>query len=154
MCSDSLELREHEHVIWSGTLRAAIEGRSVYLRPVQKLLPVWTAVGGTPESVIRAGILGLPLAIAIIGGSPARFKPLAELCREAGRRAGQDDLKLSINAHGYIAYSTQQALDESFPYYEVTMNKIGRKRGWPPMTRAEFNASAEPDGHLILGSPQ
>jgi probable LLM family oxidoreductase len=151
-----LELRESERVTWSGRLRAPIHGRGVYPRPAQEKLPVWIAVGGTPQSAVRAGTLGLPLAIAIIGGEPRRFAPLVDLYREAGRRAGHDPatLKVGINTHAYVADTSQQAADEFFPSYAEAMTRIGRERGWPPTTRAQFDASCGPRGALAVGSPQ
>jgi probable LLM family oxidoreductase len=150
-----LQLREEELVTWSGRHRAALTGQGVYPRPVQEPLPVWVAVGGTPESAVRAGTLGLPMALAIIGGIPERFAPFAELHRRAAREAGHDPLPaLSINSHGYIAETQEQALDESFPYVSSAMNRIGRERGWPPMQRSDYDASAMVRGANFLGSPE
>ena len=151
-----LELREHEHITWSGKHRPALTGQGVYPRPVQQPIPVWIAVGGTPQSVVRAGTLGLPLALAIIGGHPERFVPLVNLYREAGRRAGHDPatLAVGINSHGFIADSAQQAADDAFPPYFHTMGRIGRERGWPPPTRAHFEAERSPRGALLIGDPQ
>ena len=150
-----LRLRDEEHVTWSGRHRAALTGQGVYPRPVQEPLPVWIAVGGTPESAVRAGMLGLPMALAIIGGMPERFAPFAELHRRAAREAGHDPLPaLSINSHGYIADTQQQALDESFPYVSAAMNRIGRERGWPPMSREDYDASATLRGANFVGSPE
>lgn len=149
-----LALREQEHVVWSGRHRAPIEGRGVYPRPVQDLLPVWIAVGGTPTSAARAGMLGLPLALAIIGGAPERFAPFAELHRRAAAQAGLPTPAFGINSHGYIADTSQRAADESFPSFAAAMNKIGAERGWPPMTRADFDAARELRGANFVGSPQ
>jgi probable LLM family oxidoreductase len=171
-----LALRDSEHVTWSGHHRPALQDAGVYPRPLQNPLPVWIAVGGTPGSVARAGILGLPLMIAIIGGAPARFAPLVDLYRRAvaqgaggeitqrADRAGTQDAANSspgragpavgINSHTYIAPTSQRAADEYFPAYSQMMNRIGRERGWPPMTRAQFDAGCGPDGHLLVGSPQ
>jgi len=151
-----LELREHEHVTWSGKHRPALTGQGVYPRPVQQPIPVWIAVGGTPQSVVRAGTLGLPMALAIIGGAPERFVPLVDLYREAARRAGHDPstLAVGINSHGLVADSSQQAADDAFPPYFHTMGKIGRERGWPPPTRAKFEAERSPRGALLIGNPQ
>jgi probable LLM family oxidoreductase len=150
-----LRLREHEHVTWSGRFRAPLTGQGVYPRPVQDPIPVWIAVGGNPESAIRAGRLGLPMALAIIGGLPERFAVFAELHRTAAREAGHDpDPTLSINSHGFIADTSQRALDESFPAVSAAMNKIGRERGWPPMSRDDYDASAELRGANFVGSPQ
>lgn len=150
-----LALRKAEHVTWSGKFRPPLTGQGVYPRPYQAQLPVWIAVGGTPESVVRAGKLGLPLAVAIIGGMPEQFAPLITLYREAAARAGHDPatLKVSVNSHGHIADGYQQALDEAFPSFEQVMNKIGRERGWPPMTRAQFDGSATLRGANFIGSP-
>jgi alkanesulfonate monooxygenase SsuD/methylene tetrahydromethanopterin reductase-like flavin-dependent oxidoreductase (luciferase family) len=125
-------------------------------RPVQDPLPVWIAVGGTPQSVVRAGVLGLPLAIAIIGGAPARFAPLVDLYRAAAREAGHEDadtLPVSINSHAYVAETAEQAGDEFFEPYAAMMNRIGRERGWPPMTRHQFDVLRGPEGALVVGSP-
>ncbi len=151
-----LALRASERVTWSGKHRAPLNDVGVYPRPVQNPLPVWIAVGGTPASVARAGALGLPLMIAIIGGTPARFAPLVELYREAARRAEADPsgLAVGINSHMYLAESAQRARDEFFPAYSQMMNRIGRERGWPPMSRAQFDAGCEPEGHLLVGTPE
>jgi probable LLM family oxidoreductase len=151
-----LELRESERVTWSGRHRAPLDDAGVYPRPIQDPLPVWIAVGGTPQSVVRAALLGLPLAIAIIGGQPERFAPLARLYREAAREAGHDPerLPISINSHTYVAETSQQASDEYFPTYAAMMNRIGRERGWPPMSRAQFEAGRSPRGALLVGSPE
>jgi probable LLM family oxidoreductase len=151
-----LKLRDGERVTWSGEHRAPLKDRGVYPRPIQSPLPIWIAVGGTPESVVRAGTLGLPLALAIIGGTPERFVPLVDLYREAGARAGHDPstLAVSINSHAYVADDSQRAADEFFPPYAEAMSRIGRERGWPPTTRAQFDAMRSPRGALAIGSPQ
>jgi probable LLM family oxidoreductase len=151
-----LDLRENERVTWSGRHRAALQDQGVYPRPLQDPLPVWIAVGGTPQSVVRAGTLGLPLALAIIGGQPERFAQLVQLYREAGRRAGHDParLRVGINSHGFIADSSQEAADAYYPSYAEVMTRIGRERGWPPTTRAQFEAGRSPRGALLVGSPQ
>ncbi|MGI9179402.1 MAG: LLM class flavin-dependent oxidoreductase [Longimicrobiaceae bacterium] len=151
-----LKLRESERITWTGKHRAPLNDLGVYPRPVQDPLPVWIAVGGTPQSIVRAGTLGLPLALAIIGGAPERFASLVELYRESARRAGHDPARLpvSINSHGFIADSSQQAADEAFPPFATTMDRIGRERGWPPMTRAGFDASRTRRGANFVGSPQ
>ncbi len=174
-----LALRASERVTWSGRHRAALHEVGVYPRPLQSPLPVWIAVGGTPASVARAGMLGLPLMIAIIGGAPARFAPLVELYRRAvtqGRalaeqgqvaQGTQDGAvghpaegptgsgpAVGINSHTYLAATSQRAADEYFPAYSQVMNRIGRERGWPPMSRAQFDAACGPEGHLLVGSPQ
>ena len=151
-----LALRENERVTWSGRHRAPLKDIAVYPRPLQDPIPVWIAVGGTPQSVARAGTLGLPLALAIIGGSPERFAPLVELYREAGRIAGHDaaTLQVGINSHGYLADDPRRAADEFFPPYADTMTRIGRERGWPPTTRQQFEAQIGPEGALLVGSPE
>jgi probable LLM family oxidoreductase len=151
-----LKIRASEKVEWSGTHRAPIHGLSVFPRPVQNPLPVWVAVGGTPQSVVRAATLGLPMALAIIGGEPERFKPMVDLYREAAKRAGHDPamLPVSINSHGYIADTSKQASDEAYPPYVETMGRIGRERGWSPPTRAKFEAERAKGGALLIGDPQ
>jgi probable LLM family oxidoreductase len=151
-----LALRDSDSVSWSGRHRAALHDAAVYPRPLQQPLPVWIAVGGTPGSVARAGMLGLPLMIAIIGGAPARFAPLVELYRESARRGGADPAQLAvgINSHMYIAETSERARDELFGPYSQMMNRIGRERGWPPMSRAQFDAGCAPAGHLLVGTPQ
>ena len=143
-------LAELLHIRETGSSPA---GHGVYPRPVQDPLPLWVAVGGTPESAVRAGMLGLPMALAIIGGLPERFTPFAELHRRAAAEAGHEPPRLSINSHGYIADTTQQALDESFPYVSAAMNKIGRERGWPPLSRADYDAAASLRGANFVGTP-
>jgi probable LLM family oxidoreductase len=151
-----LALRESERVTWQGTHRAPINDRGVYPRPYQDLLPIWIAIGGTPQSAARAGVLGLPLALAIIGGEPARFAPLFDLYREAARRAGQDTAKLatSINVHGFIGETTEQAADDFYLPQAEVMNRIGRERGWGPTSRAHFDQSRGPNGALFVGNPE
>ena len=150
-----LKLRESERISWSGKHRPPLDDKGVYPRPLQDPLPIWIAVGGTPESVIRAGTLGLPLAIAIIGGLPEQFAPLVELYYRAADHAGHDrsQLSLSINSHGFIADNAQQAVDEAFPSFELVMNKIGRERGWPPMSQPQLDASCALRGANFIGSP-
>ncbi len=151
-----LKIRANEKVTWSGKHRPPLENLGVYPRPLQQPLPVWIAVGGTPESVVRAGTLGLPLALAIIGGAPERFRPLITLYRDTARRAGYDpaQLPVGINSHAYIADTSQQAAEEFFPSYAEVMTRIGRERGWPPTTRQQFEALRSPRGALLVGSPQ
>jgi probable LLM family oxidoreductase len=151
-----LELRERTHVTWSGRHRAALTDAGVWPRPVQEPLPVWVAVGGSPQSVVRAGTLGLPLTIAIIGGQPARFAPLVELYREAAIRAGHDPSKtrLAINTHAFVAASSAQADSAFASPYLAMMNRIGRERGWPPSGRPEYEALRAPSGALAVGSPE
>jgi probable LLM family oxidoreductase len=151
-----LALRDSEVVEWKGELRAPINGRGVYPRPLQDPLPLWVAVGGTPQSVARAGALGLPVALAIIGGEPRRFAPLFDLYREAARRAGQDPAKLktSINVHGFIADTTEAAANQFYGPQAEVMNRIGRERGWGPTNRAHFDMSRGPNGALFVGDPE
>ena len=149
-----LQLRQDEHVAWSGHHRPALHGEGVYPRPVQQPLPVWIAVGGNPASAVRAGSLGLPMALAIIGGLPERFAPFAELFRAAARRAGHPEPALSINSHGFIAKDSQRAAAEAFPAMKATMDRIGRERGWPPMSREQFEQSRTRRGANFVGSPQ
>jgi probable LLM family oxidoreductase len=150
-----LEIRARERVTWSGKHRPPLDDLGVYPRPVQDPLPVWIAVGGSPNSAIRAGALGLPMALAIIGGEPARFAPFAELHREAARRAGHDPVPaLSINSHGYVAETSEQARNDAWPAFEAMMNKIGRERGWSPIRRQDFDASATIRGANFVGSPE
>jgi probable LLM family oxidoreductase len=149
-----LTLMKSERVTWSGTHRASLDDLGVYPRPVQEPLPVWIAVGGTPESALRAGRLGLPMALAIIGGQPERFVPFAELFRRAATEAGHvPPPPLSINSHGYVAESSDRAADEFFPAYSAMMNRIGRERGWSGLTRQDFDALRTRRGALVVGSP-
>lgn len=151
-----LKLRSEEVIEWKGKFRPSVDHLRVFPQPVQKPLPVWVAVGGTTQSVIRAATLGLPMALAIIGGLPERFVHLVDLYRETAKNAGHDLSKLpvSINSHTYIADDSKQAGDEFFPPYAEVMSRIGRERGWPPTTRAQFEASRTPKGALLVGSPQ
>ncbi len=151
-----LKIRDNERVTWRGTHRAPIADLPVFPRPVQDPLPVWIAVGGHPESVVRAGRLGLPLALAIIGGEPRRFVPLVDLYRQAGRRAGHDPAKLrvSINSHGFIEEDSKQAADDAYVAYSYVMAKIGRERGWPPPSREQFEAERRPLGANLTGTPE
>jgi probable LLM family oxidoreductase len=151
-----LQLRNDERIEWSGRHRSGLSGQGVYPRPLQEPLPVWIAVGGTPQSVVRAATLGLPLALAIIGGSPERFVPFVDLYRETARRVGRDPatLPVSINSHGFIADTAAQAADEAFPPFAEMMGRIGRERGWPPPSRRQFDAEISPRGALFVGDPQ
>jgi probable LLM family oxidoreductase len=151
-----LRLNERETITWKGNLTQTIQNRGVYPRPYQEKLPVWVGVGGTPESVVRAAELGLPMALAIIGGLPERFAPYARLYRDIYQKAGHDltGLQLGINSHTYIAENSQAARDEFYPPYAEVMGRIGKERGWPPGTRQQFDASTEPQGALLVGSPQ
>ncbi|KXG86144.1 LLM class flavin-dependent oxidoreductase [Agrobacterium bohemicum] len=151
-----LALREKEIVTWSGTKHPPINGRGVYPRPLQEHLPVWIAVGGTPQSVARAGAMGLPVALAIIGGEYKRYAPLFDLYREAARRGGQDitKQKTSINVHGFIADTTDKAADQFYGPQAEVMNRIGRERGWGPTNRAQYDVARGPEGNLFLGDPE
>ena len=149
-----LEIRDSVYVTWSGEHRAAIEGLGVFPRPVQDPLSIWVAVGGNPESAVRAGALGLPMALAIIGGQPERFVPFAELHRRAAMQAGHDPPPLSINSHAYLADSAEQAAEEFFPSYAAMMNAIGLERGWTEIRRQDFDALRTLRGALVVGSPE
>lgn len=151
-----LKLRDGERITWSGRHRPALDDAGVYPRPVQHPLPVWIAVGGTPASVVRAASLGLPLAIAILGGATERFRPMVDLYRDAAERAGHDPdtLPISINSHGHIGDDGDAAADELFPPYASMMNRVGRERGWAPLTRQQFDGNRTLPGPLAVGSPQ
>jgi len=151
-----LAINKSEKVSWKGKHRAAINNLGVYPRPYNEQLPVWIAVGGTPASVVRAGTLGLPLAVAIIGGAPHHFGQLVDLYRKSGAKANQDPskLKVCINQHGFVAETSQRAADEFYPSYAYVMSKIGRERGWQGMTREQYDYMRSPEGALVLGSPQ
>ena len=150
-----LAIRANEHVHWSGKHRAPLTGQGVYPRPMQEPLPIWLGVGGTPQSFVRAGTLGLPLMVAIIGGETRRFRPLVDLYREAGARAGHSPEQLQVGVHslGYVAATTQAAVDDFFPGYAKAFSDIGRERGWPPVTRAAFEAQRGTYGALLVGGP-
>jgi probable LLM family oxidoreductase len=151
-----LKIRDNEQVHWSGKHRAALTGQGVYPRPVQNPLPIWLGVGGTPKSFARAGALGLPLMVAIIGGEPRRFRPLVDLYRETGKRFGHspDRLKVGVHALGYVAPTTQQAIDDFFPGYARAFASVAKERGWPPVTRAAFDAQRTPEGALLVGNAE
>jgi probable LLM family oxidoreductase len=149
-----LKINESEKVTWQGKHRAPISDLGVYPRAYREKLPVWIAVGGTPNSVVRAATLGLPLALAIIGGMPAQFKQLVQLYRQTSIKAGHSELPLAVHSHGYVADTSQQAADEFYPSYAYVMTKLGRERGWPPMNRAHYEAARSPQGALLTGSPQ
>ena len=151
-----LEINKNEVISWKGKLRPDISNTGVYPRPLQPQLPVWIGVGGTPASVVRAGQMGLPLTIAILGGAPAQYVAFTDLYREAYREAGHDEAQqqIAINCHFHIAENSQQASDEFFPPYSAIMNRIGRERGWSPMSRQQFEYLRGPQGPLFVGSPQ
>ncbi len=158
--ADKLELlnalRLGERVTWSGQTRAPLRDAIIYPRPVQQPLPLWVAIGGTPQSAVRAGLLGLPMAIAIIGGEPARFAPLVEIHRDAVRKSGRDpmDVPVSINSHGFIADTDAAAATAFYPGWLGAMTQIGRERGWPPPRPGQFEHEIGPDGALLVGSPE
>lgn len=149
-----LNIRAAERVTWSGKHRPPLNNAGIYPRPLQNPIPVWVAVGGTPRSAVRAGLLGLPMALAIIGGLPERFAPVVELHRRAARQAGHPTPRLGINSHGFIAGTSQEAADTAFPAFKAMMDKIGRERGWPPMTREHFEWARTLRGADFVGSPQ
>ena len=149
-----LNIRDNEVVNWAGKFRPDLVEQAVYPRPVQDPLPIWVGVGGTPKSFVRAGVLGLPLMVAIIGGETHRFAPLVELYRNAGEKAGHDPEKLKVGVHslGYIAETREQAIKEFFPGYAEMFTKIGRERGWPPVTMSHFESQIGPTGALVVGN--
>ncbi len=151
-----LKLNKTEKVTWKGKHRASIDNRGVYPRPYQQSIPVWLAAGGTPASAVRAATLGLPLALAIIGGLPEQFVPFINLYKETAKKTGHDmsALQLGVNNHVYIGEESQKAGDEFYPYYATMMNRVGRDRGWPPLTRQQFDYSRSPKGALMVGSVQ
>lgn len=150
-----LQIRAENPIHWSGKHRAPLTGQGIFPRPLQEKMPIWLGVGGTPESFARAGVLGLPLMVAIIGGEPHRFRPLIDLYRESGARAGHapETLKVGLHMLGYVANTTAEAADHFFPGYAQTFTQIGKERGWPPTTRAQFDALRGPTGALIVGEP-
>jgi probable LLM family oxidoreductase len=151
-----LAIRENTEVYWSGKHRPPLTGQSVYPRPLQDPLPIWVGVGGTPTSFVRAGVLGLPLMVAIIGGEPERFRPLIDLYREAGRRAGHPAEKLTVGLHmvGFLADTTEQAADEFYPGYAHTFTEIGKERGWAPTTRGQYDFQRGPTGAFLIGDAE
>src|SRR5712671_3865056 len=151
-----LNIRENEHVHWSGKHRAALTGQGVYPRPVQNPLPIWLGVGGTPQSFARAGALGLPLMVAIIGGETRRFRPLIDLYRETGKRFGYtpDQLRVGVHSLGYVAPTTQEAIDDFFPGYARAFSSVAKERGWLAVTRAGFDAQRTPEGALLVGDAE
>jgi len=151
-----LSIRQNEFVTWSGKFRPALKNQPIYPRPLQQPLPIWLGVGGTPESFVRAGSLGLPLMVAIIGGETHRFRPLIDLYREAGKKAGfaPEQLKVGLHSLGYVAETSEQAVEEFYPGYAASMTQVGRERGWPPMTRGRFEAQSGPLGALLVGGPE
>lgn len=150
-----LQIRDHEQVTWSGRFRAPLDRQRVYPRSEGRPLPIWVGVGGSPQSIVRAGTRGLPVALAIIGGSPDRFAVLADLHRRTLEQSGFDPAgaPLAVHAHGYVAETDDQAAEEFFPSYATAMSNLGRERGWPPMSRIQFEAMRAPGGSLVVGSP-
>ena len=151
-----LKIRDNEVVNWSGQFRPELKNQAIYPRPLQKKLPVWLGVGGTPASFHRAGSLGLPLMVAVIGGETHRFRPLIELYRQAGEKAGHspEQLKVGLHSLGYVADNTGKAIEDYYPGYAETFTRIGKERGWPPVTRAHFDSQTGPRGALVIGSPR
>jgi len=151
-----LKIRENTHVHWSGKHRAALTGQAIFPRPLQDPLPIWVGVGGTPQSFVRAGMLGLPLMVAIIGGEPHRFRPLIDLYREAGKRSGHAPEKLKVGVHsiGFAGDTTEQAAEDFYPGYAHTFTEIGKERGWPATTRRQFDALRGPTGALLVGDAE
>ena len=150
-----LKLRAEERVTWSGKFRPALRDQAVYPRPLQPEIPIWLGVGGTPESFVRAGLLGLPLMVAVIGGETHRFRRAVDLYRAAGAQAGHAPEKLKVGLHslGYVAPSREEAVNDYFPGYAKTFTRIGRERGWPPVSRERFDAQNGPTGALLVGDP-
>ncbi|MFT5194029.1 MAG: putative LLM family oxidoreductase [Cellvibrionaceae bacterium] len=151
-----LKIRDNEVVDWSGRFRPALHNQAIYPRPVQKQLPIWLGVGGTPASFARAGMLGLPLMVAVIGGETHRFRPLVDLYRQAGEEAGHspDKLKVGLHSLGYVSNTTEEAVNEYYPGYAETFTRIGKERGWPPVTRGRFDAQNGATGALMVGGPE
>jgi len=151
-----LKIRDQEFVTWSGKFRPEMKNQPVYPRSLQEKLPVWLGVGGTPDSFARAGRLGLPLMVAVIGGETERFRPLIDLYRQEGQRAGftPDQLKVGLHSPGYVAATDEQAVSEYYPGYAELWTKLGRERGWPPVTKRQFDALIAPRGVLVLGGPE
>ncbi len=151
-----LKIRAQERVTWSGRFRHALHDQPIFPRPLQEKIPIWLGVGGTPQSFARAGALGLPLMVAIIGGETHRFRPLVDLYRETGIKAGhpEEQLKVGLHSLGYVAETSEQAVQEFFPGYAAAMTRIGIERGWPPMTWGRFQSQMGPGGALLVGSPE
>jgi alkanesulfonate monooxygenase SsuD/methylene tetrahydromethanopterin reductase-like flavin-dependent oxidoreductase (luciferase family) len=150
------KIKASETITWSGKFRPALQNQAIYPRPIQEDIPIWLGVGGTPQSFVRAGVLGLPLMVAIIGGDTHRFRPLVDLYREAGRKAGHAPEKLKVGLHslGYVAKDLDTAIEEYYPGYAEMFTKIGKERGWPPVTKAHFMSQIGPLGAFLVGSPE
>ncbi len=151
-----LNIRDNEIVNWKGNFRPELRNQAIYPRPIQNPFPVWLGVGGTPESFVRAGAMGLPLMVAVIGGETHRFRPLIDLYREAGKRAGfnPDQLKVGLHSLGYVASTSEEAIADYYPGYAETFTRIGKERGWPPVSRSRFDAQNGPLGALLVGNPE
>jgi probable LLM family oxidoreductase len=151
-----LQIRDEEFVTWSGKFRPELKDQPVYPRPLQEKLPVWVGVGGTPKSFVRAGMLGLPLMVAVIGGETERFRPLVDLYRKSGEEAGfkPEELKVGLHSPGYVGVDDQRAIDDYYPGYKESWTKIGRERGWPPVTRSQFDELVSEKGVLVVGGPE
>ncbi|MEH6703470.1 MAG: LLM class flavin-dependent oxidoreductase [Galbibacter orientalis] len=151
-----LQIQEHEYITWSGKFRPTLNNQPVYPRAFQEKIPIWLGVGGTPSSFVRAGSLGLPLMVAVIGGETERFRPLIDLYREAGAKAGflPEDLKVGLHSPGYVAQTREKAIADYYPGYAELWTKLGKERGWPPVTRQQFDSLIGPKGVLVVGSPE
>ncbi len=151
-----LNISKNEFVTWSGKFRPALNNQAIYPRPLQEPLPIWLGVGGTPQSFARAGKLGMPLMVAIIGGETHRFRPLIDLYKEAGIKAGHsvDKLKVGLHSLGYVSNTKEEAVNDYYPGYAETFTRIGKERGWPPVTRQHFDAQTGPTGALLVGGPE
>jgi len=151
-----LKIRDSEQITWSGRFRPPLVNQSIYPRPIQEQLPVWVGVGGTPTSFARAGALGLPLMVAVIGGETHRFKPLIDLYYEAAERAGQDRSKLKVGLHslGFVANTKEEAVEKYYPGYKIWFNQIGKERGWPPVTLERFEQQIGDLGAYVIGGPE
>ncbi|MBT1707826.1 LLM class flavin-dependent oxidoreductase [Fulvivirgaceae bacterium PWU5] len=151
-----LQIRDEEFVTWSGKFRSELKDQPVYPRPLQEKLPVWVGVGGTPQSFVRAGMLGLPLMVAVIGGETERFRPLVDLYRKSGEEAGfkPEELRVGLHSPGYVGVDDQRAIDDYYPGYKESWTKIGRERGWPPVTRSQFDELVSEKGVLVVGGPE
>lgn len=151
-----LQIRDTEFITWSGKFRPALNNLPIYPRALQEKLPIWLGVGGTPESFIRAGSLGLPLMVAVIGGQTHRFRPLVDLYREAGKAAGYkpEELKVGLHSPGFVGSTTAKAIEEYYPGYAELWTKLGRERGWPPVTKDKFDGLIDDQGVLVVGDPE
>jgi probable LLM family oxidoreductase len=151
-----LQIRDNEYVTWSGKFRPPLRDQAIYPRPLQDPLPIWLGVGGTPASFVRAGTLGLPLMVAVIGGETHRFRPLIDLYRQAGEQAGHAPEKLKVGLHslGFVGNTTEEAVNDYYPGYAETFTRIGKERGWPPVTRSSFDAQRGLRGAYLVGNPE